>query len=81
MKKNRVYPTIIFYFATTCFALDTSLAYADSKEHSGKMHEQVPGNQMSGQMHGEMKEKMFKEMDANGDGKITMKKWKPGTRK
>lgn len=71
MKKDRVYPTIISYFAISCFALGASLAHADSKENSGKMHEQMHGDQMPGQMHGDMKEKMFKEMDTNGDGAIS----------
>ncbi len=63
-EKNRVYLTII-----SCFALGASLAHADSREPSGKMHEH--GDQMPGQMHGDMKEKMFKEMDTNGDGAIS----------
>lgn len=76
MKKTVKYPAIISYFVVSCLALGASLAHADSKEPSGKMHEQMHGDhmhgdQMPGQMHGEMKEKMFKEMDTNGDGAIT----------
>lgn len=44
MKKTVNYPTIISYFAISCFALGASLAHADSKESSGKMHEQVHGD-------------------------------------
>jgi Ca2+-binding EF-hand superfamily protein len=66
MKKTVNYLTII-----SCFALGASLVHADSREHSGKMHEQMNGDQMPGQMHGEVKENKFKEMDTNGDGAIS----------
>lgn len=39
-------------------ALDTVLAYAEPEEHQG-------------QMHGQMEEQMFKEVDTNGDGAIS----------
>ena len=71
MKKDRVYPIIISCFAISCFAFGASMAHADSKESPGKMRQQMHGDQMPGQMHGEMKEKMFKEMDTNGDGAIS----------
>ncbi|RFC39068.1 MAG: EF hand [Candidatus Nitrotoga sp. LAW] len=44
---------------TSCFVLGTTLAHADTDAHHGKMV-------------GKIQEKMFKAMDANSDGMVTV---------
>ena len=54
--------TFNYLAITSCLLLGATLAHADTDKNHGKMY-------------GEMKEKMFKAMDSNSDGKVTMEEF------
>lgn len=64
--------TINYLAIVSCFALSASLAHAEAKGHGEHLFDDMRGDQKPGdQMHGQMEDKHFKEMDSNGDGMVS----------
>ena len=62
MKKS----SAVYFGLISSIALGMTWAHAGPEQHHGHMPSQMPN-----QIHGQMEEKMFKEVDSNGDGAIS----------
>ena len=64
--------TIHYLAAISCFALSASLGAAQAHAEPMGHDEHMSGDHRAGgQMHEQMEDKHFKEMDTNGDGMVS----------